>query len=105
VICWEKIPHKSTFDGWLLISNIQIEEPSIMEIKDKRFYDQMDITEQGKYTKDINDIITDVQDKLEECEITYRPINLLKKLKKAVDESQKEKASARVQDQGTTQEQ
>jgi hypothetical protein len=76
-----------------------------MEIKDKRFYEQMDITEQGKYIKDINEIISDVQDKLEECEITYRPINLLKKLKKAVDESQKEKAADRIQDQGTTQEQ
>ena len=76
-----------------------------MEIKDKRFFEQMDIIEQGKYLKDISDILLDVQDKLEECEVTYRPINLLKKLKKAVDESQKEKASARTQDQSATQEQ
>ena len=76
-----------------------------MEIKDKRFFEQMDIMEQGKYLKDISDILLDVQDKLEECEVTYRPINLLKKLKKAVDESQKEKASARTQDQSATQEQ
>ena len=76
-----------------------------MEIKDKRFFEQMDIMEQGKYLKDISEILLDVQDKLEECEVTYRPINLLKKLKKAVDESQKEKASARTQDQSATQEQ
>ena len=76
-----------------------------MEIKDKRFFEQMDIIEQGKYLKDISDILLDVQDKLEECEVTYRPINLLKKLKKAVDERQKEKASARTQDQSATQEQ
>jgi hypothetical protein len=76
-----------------------------MEIKDKRFFEQMDIIEQGKYLKDISDILLDVQDKFEECEVTYRPINLLKKLKKAVDESQKEKASARTQDQSATQEQ
>jgi hypothetical protein len=76
-----------------------------MEIKDKRFFEQMDIMEQGKYLKDISDILLDVQDKLEECEVTYRPINLLKKLKKAVDERQKEKASDRTQDQSATQEQ
>ena len=76
-----------------------------MEIKDKRFFEQMDIIEQGKYLKDISDILLDVQDKLEECEVTYRPINLLKKLKKAVDERQKEKASDRTQDQSATQEQ
>jgi len=76
-----------------------------MEIKDKRFFEQMDIIEQGKYLKDISDILLDVQDKFEECEVTYRPINLLKKLKKAVDESQKEKASDRTQDQSATQEQ
>lgn len=76
-----------------------------MEIKDKRFFEQMDIMEQGKYLKDISDILLDVQDKLEECEVTYRPINLLKKLKKAVDESQKEKASDRTQDQSATKEQ
>jgi hypothetical protein len=76
-----------------------------MEIKDKRFFEQMDIMEQGKYLKDMSDILLDVQDKLEECEVTYRPINLLKKLKKAVDERQKEKASDRTQDQSATQEQ
>jgi hypothetical protein len=76
-----------------------------MKIKDKRFFEQMDIMEQGKYLKDISDILLDVQDKLEECEVTYRPINLLKKLKKATDESQKEKASDRTQDQSATQEQ
>jgi hypothetical protein len=76
-----------------------------MKIKDKRFFEQMDIMEQGKYLKDISDILLDVQDKLEECEVTYRPINLLKKLKKAIDESQKEKASDRTQDQSATQEQ
>jgi hypothetical protein len=76
-----------------------------MEIKDKRFFEQMDIMEQGKYLKDISEFLLDVQDKLEECEVTYRPINLLKKLKKAVDESQKEKASVRTQDPSATQEQ
>lgn len=76
-----------------------------MEIKDKRYFEQMDIMEQGKYLKDINDILQDVQDKLEECEVVYRPINLLKKLKKAGDESQKEKASDRTQDQSATKEQ
>ena len=76
-----------------------------MEIKDKRFFEQMDIIEQVKYIKDISDLLPDLQDKLEECEVTYRPINLLKKLKKAVDESQKEKASDRTQDQSSTQEQ
>ncbi len=67
-----------------------------MEIKDKRFFEQMDIIEQGKYLNDINDILPDIQDKLEVCEVTYKPINLLKKLKKAVDESQKEKAFDRI---------
>jgi hypothetical protein len=76
-----------------------------MEIKDKRFFEQLDIIEQVKYIKDISDLLPDLQDKLEECEVTYRPINLLKKLKKAVDESQKEKASDRTQDQSSTQEQ
>jgi hypothetical protein len=76
-----------------------------MEIKDKRFFEQMDIMEQGNYLKDISEFLLDVQDKLEECEVTYRPINLLKKLKKAVDESQKEKASDRTQEQNATQEQ
>jgi hypothetical protein len=76
-----------------------------MEIKDKRFFEQMDIMEQGKYLNDISNILLDLQDKLEECEVTYRPINLLKKLKKAVDESQKEKASDRTQEQNATQEQ
>jgi hypothetical protein len=77
----------------------------VMEIKDKRFFEQMDIIEQGKYLKDINDILPDLQDKLEECEVTFRPINLLGKLKKAVDESQKEKASDRTQDQSATKDQ
>jgi hypothetical protein len=76
-----------------------------MEIKDKRFFEQTDIIEQVKYIKDINDILPDAQDKFEECEITYRPINLLKKLKKAVDESQKEKVSDRTQEQSATEEQ
>lgn len=76
-----------------------------MEIKDKRFFEQMDIIEQVKYIKDISDLLPDLQENFEECEVTYRPINLLKKLKKAVDESQKEKASDRTQDQSSTQEQ
>ena len=76
-----------------------------MEIKDKRFFEQLDIIEQVKYIKDISDLLPDLQDNFEECEVTYRPINLLKKLKKAVDESQKEKASERIQDQSSTQEQ
>jgi hypothetical protein len=76
-----------------------------MEIKDKRFFEQLDIIEQVKYIKDIGDLLPDIQDNFEECEVTYRPINLLKKLKKAVDESQKEKASDRTQDQSSTQEQ
>ena len=76
-----------------------------METKDKRFINQMDIIEQGKHLKDINDILLDVQDKSEECEVTYRPINLLKKLKKAVNESQKEKASDRTQAQSAAKEQ
>jgi hypothetical protein len=81
------------------------EELAVMEIKDKRFFEQMDIIEQGKYIKDISDLLPDLQENFEECEVTYRPINLLKKLKKAVDESQKEKASDRTQDQSSTQEQ
>jgi hypothetical protein len=76
-----------------------------MEIKDKRFFEQLDIIEQVKYIKDISDLLPDLQDKHDECEVTYRPINLLKKLKKAVDESQKEKASVRTQDPSATQEQ
>jgi hypothetical protein len=76
-----------------------------MEIKDKRLYEQMDIIEQGKYLKDISGVLVDAQEKLEECEITYRPINLLKKSKKAVDESQKEKVFDRTQDQSAAKEQ
>jgi hypothetical protein len=76
-----------------------------MEIKDKRLFEQMDIIEQGKYLKDISDVLVDAQDKLEECEVTYRPINLIKKSKKAVDESQKEKVFDRTQDQIAAKEQ
>jgi hypothetical protein len=76
-----------------------------MNIKDKRLFEQMDTIEQGKYIKDISDIMPDIQDKLEECEITYKPINILKKIKKAVDESYKEKASDPTQGQSATQEQ
>jgi len=77
----------------------------VTEIKDKRYFEQMDIIEQAKYIKNINESLPDLQDKLEECEVTYRPINLLKKLKKAVDESQKEKASDQAQDQSATEDQ
>ena len=52
-----------------------------MDLKDKRLIDQMDLDEQGKYTKDLNQTLPDAQDKFEACEVVHNPINLLKKLK------------------------
>ena len=61
-----------------------------MDIKDKRFVEHMELAEQEKYIKDISGRLPDVQHKFEECEITHKPINLLKRLKqKSVDESKK----------------
>lgn len=70
-----------------------------MEIKDKRFVEQMDLIEQEKYLKNLKDILVDAHEKLEVCEITYRPIQLQKRLKKALHEGQKEKASASDQEE------
>ena len=61
-----------------------------MDIKDKRLVEHMELAEQEKYVKDVSGLLPDGQNKLEECEITLKPINLLKRLKqKPVDESKK----------------
>jgi hypothetical protein len=61
-----------------------------MDIKDKRLIEHMELAEQEKYVKDISGLLPDGQNKLEECEIIHKPINLLKRLKqKPVDESKK----------------
>ncbi len=74
-----------------------------MDLKDKRLIDQMDLDEQAKYTKDLNQILSDAQDKFEACEVVHNPINLLKKLKpKSADETHKEKASDQKADQRAT---
>ncbi len=70
-----------------------------MEIKDKRFVEQMDLIEQEKYLKQLKDVLVDAHDKLETCEISYRPIQLQKRLKKALHEGQKEKAAASGQEE------
>lgn len=62
-----------------------------MDIKDKRLVEHMELVEQEKYLKDVSGLLPDGQNKLEECEITLKPINLLKRIKqKPVDESKKE---------------
>jgi G3E family GTPase len=75
-----------------------------MEIKDKRFVEQMDLMEQEKYLKNLKDILVDANEKLEVCEISYRPIQLQKRLKKALHEGQKEKASAPDQEESIAKE-
>jgi hypothetical protein len=61
-----------------------------MDIKDKRLIERMEPAEQEKYIKDISGRLPDVQHKYEECEITHRQINLIKRLRlKPVDESKK----------------
>jgi len=62
-----------------------------MDIKDKRLVEHMELVEQEKYIKDIFGLLPDGQNKLEECEITHKTINLIKRIKqKPVDESKKE---------------
>ncbi len=64
-----------------------------MDLKDKRLVMQMDIEDQDKYIKNILEKIPDCNEKLEECEITHNPINILKKLKQQLNEKNKEKIS------------
>jgi hypothetical protein len=62
-----------------------------MNLKDKRLVEHFELSDQEKYMKDISGLLPDGQNKLEECEITHKPINLLKRIKqKPPNESKKE---------------